>query len=62
MVIPQILIKGQVLANFVAEFSPKNDGKVVCHVENRPWRVFMDGASSATGSSAGIVIITLEGI
>jgi len=55
-------IKGQVLANFVAEFSPKNDGKVVCHVKNLPWRVFVDGASSATGFGAGIIIITLEGI
>ena len=55
-------VKGQVLADFVAEFSPKNNGKVVCHVENRPWRVFVDGASSAIGSGAGIIIITPEGI
>ena len=27
-------VKGQVLADFVAEFSPKNNGKMVCHVEN----------------------------
>ena len=26
-------IKGQVLADFVAEFSPKNEGEIVCHVE-----------------------------
>ena len=44
------------------EFSPKNDGKVVCHVKNHPWRVFVDGASSAMGSGAKIVIITPEGI
>ena len=35
---------------------------MVCHVENRSWRVFVDGASSAIGASAGIVIITPEGI
>ena len=58
----QKAIKGQVLVDFVAEFSPRNDGGMVCHVENRPWRVFVDGASSAMGAGAGIVIITPEGI
>ena len=28
-------VKGQVLADFVAEFSPKNDMEMVCYVENR---------------------------
>ena len=55
-------MKGQVLADFDAEFSPKNDMEMVCHVENRSWRVFIDGASSAMGAGAGIVIITPEGI
>ena len=55
-------MKGQVLADFVAEFSPKNNMEMVCHVENRSWRVFVDGALSAMGASAGIVIITPEGI
>ena len=36
--------------------------KIVCHVEVRPWKVFVDGASSALGAGAGIVIITPEGI
>ena len=36
--------KGQVLADFVAEFSPKNDKKMVFQVKNRPWKVFVDGA------------------
>ncbi|XP_050270008.1 uncharacterized protein LOC126714030 [Quercus robur] len=44
------------------EFSPKNDRKIICNVENRPWKVFVDGASSAMGAGAGIVIITPEGI
>ena len=56
------MVKGQVLADFIAEFSPKNDGGMVCHMENHPWRVFVDGVSSAMGASAGIVIITPEGI
>ena len=36
--------------------------EIVCHVKVRPWRVFVDGASSAMGVGARIVIITLEGI
>ena len=31
-------------------------------MENRSWKVFVDGASSAMGANAGIVIITPEGI
>ena len=55
-------MKGQVLADFVAEFSPKSNTEMVCHVENRSWRVFVDGALSAMGAGAGIVIITPERI
>ena len=32
---PRNAVKGQVLADFVAEFSPKNDLEMVYHVENR---------------------------
>ena len=35
---------------------------MVCHVENRLWRVFVDGVSSTMGDGVGIVIITPEGI
>ena len=59
---PQNAVKGQVLTDFVAKFSPKNDLEMVCHVENQSWRVFVDGASSAMGAGAGIVLIILEGI
>ena len=55
-------MKGQVLADFIAEFTPKNDGKVICNAEIRPWKVFVDGASNAMGAEVGIVIITPEGI
>ena len=59
---PRRSVNGQVLADFIAEFSPKNDGKIICNIENHLWKVFVDGASSAMGAKAGIVIITLEGI
>ena len=30
---PRNAVKGQVLADFVAEFSPKNNTEMVCHME-----------------------------
>ena len=59
---PRSSVKGQVLADFIAKFTPKNDGKMICNVENLSWKVFMDDASSAMGAGIGIVIITSEGI
>ena len=56
------MIKGQVLVDFVAEFSLKDNGKMIYLVENRPWKVFVDGALSAIGARAKIVIITPGGI
>ena len=53
-------MKGQVLADFAAEFSPRDEGEMVYLMEYRPWRVFVDSASSAMGVGAGIVIITPE--
>ena len=53
-------MKGQVLADFIAEFTPKNDGMIICNVESRPWKVFVDGASNAMGVGVGIVITTSE--
>ena len=55
-------MKGQVLADFIVEFTPKNDGKIICNAKSRPWKVFVDGASNAIGAGVGIVIITPEGI
>ena len=57
---PRSAVKGQVSADFVAEFSFK--GEMVCQVEHRPWKVHVDGASSAKGARAEVVIITPEGI
>ena len=59
---PQNSIKGHVLADFVAEFSPKDGGKMICIVKNRSWKVFVDGASSDMRARVGIVVITPEGI
>ena len=50
----QSSVEGQVLADFIAEFTPKNDEKMVYNVENRPWKVFVDSASSAMGPKLGL--------
>ena len=55
-------VKGQVLADLVAEFSLRGEGELVCHVESHPWRVFVNSASSIMGVGAKIVIITPKGI
>ena len=55
-------MKGQVLTDFVVEFSPRKEMEVVCHMEVHLWKVFMDGVSSAMGAGVGIVIITPDGI
>ena len=55
-------MKSQVLADFVAEFSVRGGKEMIYPVEVIPWKVFVDGASSALGDGARIVIITLEGI
>ena len=55
-------MKGQVLTDFIAEFSPRRGIEIVCPIEVISWKVFVDDASSALGARAGIVVITLEGI
>lgn len=57
---PRSSAKGQVLADFIIEFSLKREVEIVCHVEIRPWKVFVDDASNAMGARARIVIITPE--
>ena len=50
------------LADFIAEFSPRDEREMVCQVGCCPWTVFVDDTSSAMGAGVGILIVTLEGI
>uniref|UniRef100_A0A2N9HMF9 RNA-directed DNA polymerase n=1 Tax=Fagus sylvatica TaxID=28930 RepID=A0A2N9HMF9_FAGSY len=66
---PRTSIKGQVLADFVAEFQGKDseDGptnSLESEISSVPteWRLFVDGASNAMGSGAGVVLISPEGL
>ena len=54
---PRSSVKGQVLVDFVVEFTSQRDQEIVCSVEARPKRVFVDGVSSVMGAGAGIIII-----
>jgi ribonuclease HI len=64
--LPRTAIKGQVLADFVAEFTPTSERKNIGETtpqEDSPertgwWKVYVDGASNAKGSGTGVVIIT----
>ena len=64
--LPRTAIKGQVLADFVAEFAPTSEQNNLGETtprEDSPkrtgwWKVYVDGASNAKGSGTGVVIIT----
>ena len=60
---PQCAIKGQVLANFIAEFTLEPKIPIgVCQVMARRWCIYVDGASNTKGSRVGIVMISPEGV
>ena len=59
---PRSSMKGQVLADFFAEFSLRKGKETICNIKVIPWKVFVDGASSGSGARVGIVAITPKGI
>ena len=66
---PRTAIKGQVLAEFLAEFQcdPSNPTLFVptetqLDLDAKKWKLFVDGASNSKGSGAGIVLISQEGL
>ena len=59
---PKSSVKGQVLANFVAEFTLQKELEIVCHVEARLWKVSVDSASNVMGAGVEVVLVTPEGI
>ena len=67
--LPRTAIKGQVLADFVAEFTPVPGQEIpnvpTCDQEliedTNWWKLYLDEASNAKGAGIGIVIITLDG-
>ena len=60
---PRNSIKGQVLADFVAEFTLA-PGVIagVCQISDQSWLVFVDGESNVRGFGVEIVMISLVGL
>ena len=60
---PKTAIKGHVLADFVMEFASIELAKTTHAEDNLPiWKLFVDGASNAQGSGAGLILTSPEGI
>ena len=60
---PKTTIKGQVLADFVMEFTSAELAEDTRVTPDLPiWKLFVDGAANAQGSGAGLILTSLEGI
>ena len=60
---PKTAIKGQVLADFVMEFTSVEPAENARTPTNLPiWRLSVDGATKAQGSGAGLILTSLKGI
>ena len=60
---PKTTIKGQVLADFVMEFTPAELTEDTRATPDLPiWKLFIDGAANAQGSGAGLILTSPEGI
>ena len=60
---PKTIIKGQVLADFIMEFtSAEPDENVQTPTELPIWKLFVNGATNAQGSGAGLILTSPEGI
>ena len=65
---PRIVVKGQILADFVAEFIEGTSEKeeaimgilVMSTIAVPPWEVYTDGVSNQKGAGIGIVLINPE--
>ena len=56
-------VKGQVLADFVMEFtSAKPDENARTMIDLPIWKLSVDGASNAQGSGVGLILTSSEGI
>ena len=60
---PRTAIKGQVLADFIMEFTSTEPIETTQLASDLPiWRLSIDGAANAQGSDAGLILISPDGI
>ena len=60
---PKTAIKGQILADFVMEFTSAEPAKnAKTETDHSIWKLFVDGAVNAQGNGAGLILTSPEGI
>ncbi|KAL5582363.1 hypothetical protein UlMin_014805 [Ulmus minor] len=61
---PRTAIKGQALADFIAEFTytPEMSEKLTTQTQNSQWKLYVDGSSTETSSEAGIILVSPDGV
>ncbi|KAL5539602.1 hypothetical protein UlMin_044178 [Ulmus minor] len=61
---PRTAIKGQALADFIAEFTytPEMSEKITTQTQNPQWKLYVDGSSTETSSGAGIILVSPDGV
>ena len=60
---PRTTIKGQILADFIMEFTSAEPPKTAQLASDFPiWRLSVDGAANAQGSGAGLILTSPDGI
>ena len=60
---PRTTVKGQILADFIMEFTPVQSTEATQLAPDLPiWRLFVDGATNAQGSGARLILTSPDGI
>ena len=60
---PRTTLKGQILADFIIEFTPAQTTEATQLAPDLPiWKLSVDGAANAQGSSAGLILTSPDGI
>ena len=60
---PRKAVKGQILADFIMKFTPARSTEATQLAPYLPiWRFSVDGATSAQGSSEGLILTSPDGI
>ena len=60
---PRITVKGQILADFIMEFTPAESTEATQLRLDLPiWRLSIDGIANAQGSDAGLILTSPDGI
>ena len=60
---PRAVVKGQILADFIMEFTPTESTAATQLTPDLPiWRLSVDGAANAQGSGVGLILTSPNGI